>query len=244
MFWLLFGNVRWDQGWCFPLCSFNHISLFSFIWLQHSGKRYKYGTKIKAESLVQRVRKPCIYFDLWVQLLTVFLFLKRRNLIHSIFKPNKNADRYQKCTCLKLFLFWEKKKKGMTPSVQQCPEEVLKLRLVWRVWLPALVVALCVMCLISSRGTGWGEEMLAASSWITTPVCFQNVLPKKAAVGKQKETNSWLKHNASYERCHNVNLKKISNSFYMFSPNSLIAYGLGGPCYTDEINVDIGKPMM
>jgi len=112
MFWLLFGNVRWDQGWCFPLCSFNHISLFSFIWLQHSGKRYKYGTKIKAESLVQRVRKPCIYFDLWVQLLTVFLFLKRRNLIHSIFKPNKNADLYQKCTCLKLFLFWEKKKKG------------------------------------------------------------------------------------------------------------------------------------
>lgn len=121
MFWLLFGNVRWDQGWCFPLCSFNHISLFSFIWLQHSGKRYKYGTKIKAESLVQRVRKPCIYFDLWVQLLTVFLFLKRRNLIHSIFKPNKNADLYQKCTCLKLFLFWEKKKKRDDPVSSAVP---------------------------------------------------------------------------------------------------------------------------
>lgn len=85
--------------------------MFSFIWLQCSEKRYKYGTKIRAESLVQWVRKLCIYFDLWVQLLTVFLFLKSRNLIYSIFKPNKNADLYQNCTCLKLFLFWKKKKR-------------------------------------------------------------------------------------------------------------------------------------
>lgn len=30
----------------------------------------------------------------------------------------------------------------------------------------------------------------------------------------------------------------------MFSLNSLIAYGMGGPYYTDEINVDVGKPVM
>lgn len=188
---LLLGNARWDQVWCFPLCSFNHINLFSFIWLQHSGKKYKYGPKIKAESLVQQVRKPCIYFDLWVQLLTVFLFLKKRNLIYSIFKPNKNADLYQKCTCLKLFLFWEKK--GMTPSVQQCPEEVLTLRLVWRVWLPALVVAvcaMCMMCLISSRGTGRGEGNACYIFMnYMTPVCFQKILPQKQLwKSKKKQT--------------------------------------------------------
>lgn len=149
------------------LCSFNHISLFSFIWLQHSGKRYKYGTKIKAESLVQRVRKPCIYFDLWVQLLTAFLFLKRRNLIHSIFKPNKNADLYQKCTCLKLFLFWEKKKRddpvsSAVPWGSAETETGLK------------GLAACVgggplwyvLDLFKGNRAG-GEEMPAASSWIT-----------------------------------------------------------------------------
>lgn len=78
-----------------------------------------------------------------------------------------------------------------------------------------------------------------------TPVCSQKILPKKSSCGKAKETNSWSECSTSYEGCHNVNFKKkISNSFYMFSPNSLVAYGVGGPCYTDEINVDIGKPMM
>lgn len=191
------------------LCSFNHISLFSFIWLQHSGKRYKYGTKIKAESLVQRVRKPCIYFDLWVRLLTAFLFLKRRNLIHSIFKPNKNADLYQKCTCLKLFLFWEKKKKGWPRQFSSA------LRKCWnwdwsegfgclRWWWPSMI---CAWSLQGEQGGGGGNACCIFMNYMT-PVCFQNVLPKKAAVGKQKETSSWLKHNASYEGCHNVNLKK------------------------------------
>lgn len=40
---------------------------------------------------------------------SIFL-LNSRNLIYSIFKPNKNADLYQNCTSLKLFLFWKKKR--------------------------------------------------------------------------------------------------------------------------------------
>lgn len=67
---------------------------------------------------------------------------------------------------------------------------------------------------------------------------------KETSSGFESKRNSWFEWSTSYEGCHNDNLKKISNSFYMFSPNSLIAYGMGGPCYTDEINVDIGKPMM
>lgn len=167
--------------------------MFSFIWLQCSEKRYKYGTKIRAESLVQQVRKPCIYFDLWVQLLAVFLFLKSRNMIYSIFKPNKNADLYQNCTCLKLFLFW--KKKGwphqFSGALRKCwnwdwSEGFGSLHWWW-------LSVLCTWCAWSLQGEwGLGQEMLVTSSWITWLLFVLQKFYLKSSCGKAKETNSWF----------------------------------------------------
>ena len=49
-FWLSCSVMPGETKGC-ALCSFDHINLFGFIWLQCSEKRYKYGTKIRAESL-------------------------------------------------------------------------------------------------------------------------------------------------------------------------------------------------
>lgn len=172
--------------------------MFSFIWLQCSEKRYKYGTKIRAESLVQRVRKPCIYFDLWVQLLTVFLFLKSRNLIYSIFKPNKNADLYQNCTCLKLFLFWKKKRDDPISSVMPWGSAEIETGL--KGLAPCVgggcLCYVSMMCSISSSRMGREEEMLAASSWITWLlfVLRKFYLKKQLQKSKRNKQLVWMQH--------------------------------------------------
>lgn len=121
------------------------------------------------------------------------------------------------------------KKKGMTPSVQWCPEEVLKLRLVWRVWLPALVVAvsmLCTWCAWSLQaGWGGGRNYLLTSSWITWLLFVLRKLYLKSSCGKAKETSSWFESkrncwfewSTSYEGCHNVNFKKKSVTAFICS---------------------------
>lgn len=149
---------------------------------------------------------------------SIFL-LNSRNLIYSIFKPNKNADLYQNCTSLKLFLFW-KKKKDMTPLVLWCPKEMLKLRLVWRVWLSALMVVVYVMYVVSfitSKRMGREEEMLSAFSWIKWLCLFSENSAIKSISGKSEERSSWFESkgsnwfecSTSYEGCHNVNFRKI-----------------------------------
>jgi len=106
-----------------------------------------------------------------------------------------------------------------------------------------------VLDLFKEDGEGGGNPCYIFMNYMT-PVCSQDFLPKKQLWKSNRnewfesKRNSWPECSTSYEGCHNVNLKKITNSFYMFSPNSVIAYGMGAPCYTDEINVDIGKPMM
>lgn len=64
-----------------------------------------------------------------------------------------------------------------------------------------------VLDLFKGNGTG-GRKCLLHLHELHDSCLFSENSASKAAVEKQKETNSWFKFNPSYEGCHNVNLKK------------------------------------